>query len=87
MVQDMYENSPENFKKFQKRFKYTICDTEPKIQDSGIENYAYGYHSSSTVMVGCSFGSSLWHLIFVSRFNIFPVLQNIHHNMQISTLL
>ena len=60
----MYENSPEYFKKFQKRFKYTICDTEPKLQDSGIENYTYGYHSSSTVIDGCSFGSSHWHLIF-----------------------
>ena len=58
----MYENSPEYFKKFQKRFKYTICDTEPKPQDSGIENYAYGYHSSSTVIDGCSFGSNHWHL-------------------------
>ena len=64
MVEAMYENSPEYFKKFQKRFKYTICDTEPKLQDSGIENYAYGYHSSSTVIDGCSFGSSHWHLIF-----------------------
>ena len=60
----MYENSPEYFKKFQKRFKYTICDTEPKPQDSGIENYAYGYHSSSTVIDGCSFGSNHWHIIF-----------------------
>ena len=63
MVEAMYENSPEYFKKFQKRFKYTICDTEPKPQDSGIENYAYGYHSSSTVIDGCSFGSNHWHLI------------------------
>ena len=45
MVEAMYENSPEYFKKFQKRFKYTICDIEPKPQDSGIENYAYGYDS------------------------------------------
>ena len=60
----MYENSPEYFKKFRKRFKYTICDTEPKLQDSGLENYAYGYHSSSNVIDGCSFGSSHWHLIF-----------------------
>ena len=60
----MYENSPEYFKKFRKRFKYTICDTELKLQDSGIENYAYGYHSSSSVIDGCSFGSSHWHLIF-----------------------
>ena len=64
MVEAMYENSPEYFKKFQKRFKYTICDTEPKLQDSGIENYAYGYHSSSTVIDGCSFVSNHWHLIF-----------------------
>ena len=60
----MYENSPEYFKKFRKRFKYTICDTEPKLQDSGIENYAYGHHSSSGVIDGCSFGSSHWHLVF-----------------------
>ena len=53
MVEAMYENSPEYFKKIQKRFKYTICDTEPNPQDSGIEKYAYGYHSSSTVIDGC----------------------------------
>ena len=60
----MYENSPEYFKKFRKGFKYTICYTEPKLQDSGIENYAYGHHSSSSVIDGCSFGSRHWHLIF-----------------------
>ena len=60
----MYENSPENFKKFQKRFKYTICDTEPNPQDSGIENYAYGFHPPSVDITGCAFGSSHWHLIF-----------------------
>ena len=64
MVEAMYEKSPEYFKKFRKRFKYTIRDTEPKPQDSGIENYAYGYHSSSTVIDGCSFGSNHWYLIF-----------------------
>ena len=37
MVEAMYENSPDYFKKFQKRFKYSICDTEPK--DSWIKNY------------------------------------------------
>ena len=52
----MYENSQEYFKKLQKRFKNTICDTEPNLQDSGIEDYAYGYHSSSTVTDCCSFG-------------------------------
>ena len=64
MIEAEYENNPEYFKKFQKRFKYTICDTEPKPQDSGIENYAYGYHSSKTVIDGCSFGCNHWHLIF-----------------------
>ena len=60
----MYENSAEYFKKFQKRFKYTICEKEPKPQDSGMETYAYGYHSSFTVIDGCSFDSIHWHLIF-----------------------
>ena len=64
MVEAMYENSLEYFKKFQKRFKYTIGDTEPKRQDSGIEYYSYGHHSSSSVIDGCSFGSSHCHLIF-----------------------
>ena len=64
MFEAMYKNNPEYFKKFQKRFKYTICGTEPKPQDSGKKNYAYGYHSSSTVIDGCSFGSNHWHLIF-----------------------
>ena len=39
-------------------------DTEPKPQDSAKENYAYGYHSYSTVIDGCLFGSNHWHLIF-----------------------
>ena len=67
MVEAMYENSPEHFKNFQKQFKYTICVTEPKPQDSGIENFAYDYHSSLTVIDGCSFGSSHWHLIFEDK--------------------
>ena len=50
----MYENSPEYFKKFQKRFKYNICETEPKLEHTTIENYAYGYHSSATVIEGCN---------------------------------
>ena len=69
MVEAMYEKSPEYFEKIQKRFKYTICDTGPKPQDSGIENYAYGYHSSSTVNEACLFGSSHWHLIFENTFS------------------
>ena len=64
MVEAMYENSPEYFKKFQNRFKYTICDTEPQLQDTGIENYAYGFHPPSVDITGCAFGSSHWHLIF-----------------------
>ena len=31
--------------KFQKRFKYNICETEPKLENTTIENYAYGYHN------------------------------------------
>ena len=64
MVEAMYKKSPEYFKKIQKRIKFTICDTEPKFQNSEIENYAYGYHSSSTVIDGRLFGFSHWHLIF-----------------------
>ena len=60
----MYENSPEYFKKFQKRFKYNICETEPKLENTTIENYAYGYHSSATVMEGCTFGSSHYHVMY-----------------------
>ena len=45
-------------KNFKNNLKYTICDTEPKLQDSGIKNYAYGYHSSPTVIDGCSFRST-----------------------------
>ena len=64
----MYENTLEYFKKFQ----YTICDTEPDLQESGIEIYAYGYHSSSTVIDGCSFGSIHWHLIFEDNITFSP---------------
>ena len=57
----MYENSPEYFKEFQKRFKYNICETEPKPENTTIENYAYGYLSSATVIEGCIFGSNHYH--------------------------
>ena len=60
----MYENSPEYFKKFQKRFKYNICETEPKLENTTIENYAYGYHSSATVIEGCTFGSNHYHVMY-----------------------
>ena len=60
----MYENSPEYFKKFQKRFKYNICETEPKLENTTIENYAYGYHSSATVIEGCTFGSNQYHVMY-----------------------
>ena len=56
-------NTSKNFK----NDSNTICDTEPKPQDSAIENYAYGYHSSSTVIDGCLFGSNHWHLIFEDK--------------------
>ena len=60
----MYENSPEYFKKFQKRFKYNICETEPKLENTTIENFAYGYHSSATVIEGCTFGSKHYHVMY-----------------------
>ena len=64
MVEAMYENSPEYFKKFQKRFKYNICETEPKLENTTNENYAYGYHSSATVIEGCTFGSNHYHVMY-----------------------
>ena len=54
----MYENSPEYFKKLQKRFKYTICENEPKLENSPVENYAYGHHSSSASVESCTSGSN-----------------------------
>ena len=41
----------------------TLFATQNQNYKIRIENYAYGYHSSSTVIDGCSFGSSHWHLI------------------------
>ena len=64
MVEAIYENSPEYFKKFQKRFKYNICETETKLENTTIENYSYGYHSSATVIEGCTFGSNLYHVMY-----------------------
>ena len=58
MVEAKYENSPEYFKKFQKLFKYNICEAEPKLENTTIENNANGYHSSATVIEGCTFGSN-----------------------------
>ena len=64
MVEAMYVNSPESFKKFQKRFKYNICETEPKLENTTIEIYAYGYHSSATVIESCTFGSNHYHVMY-----------------------
>ena len=71
----MYENSPEYFKKFQKHFKYNICETEPKLENT-IENYAYGYHSSATVIEGCTFGFNHYHVCMnlVRRMIIYSIL-------------
>ena len=63
MFEAMYENSPEYFKKFWNFFKYNICETEPKLEKKTIENYAYGYHSSATVIEGCTFDSSHYHFM------------------------
>ena len=62
----MYGNSREYFKKFQKRFnfKYNICETEPKLENTTIENYAYGFHSSATNIEVCAFGSNHYHVIY-----------------------
>ena len=64
MVEAMYENSPEYFEKFQKRFNYNIFETAPKRENTTIENFANGYHSSATVIEGCTFGSSHYHVIY-----------------------
>ena len=64
MVEAMYENSPEYFKKLQTRFKYTICENEPKLENSAVENYAYGYHSSSASVESCTSGSNHYHVIY-----------------------
>ena len=64
MVEAMYDNIPEYFKKFQKRFKYNICETEPKLDNTTIENYANGYHSSATVIEGCTLGSNHYHVMY-----------------------
>ena len=64
MVEAMYENSPKYYKKFQKPFKYNICETEPKLENTTIENYAYGYHSSATVIEVDTFGSNHYHVMY-----------------------
>ena len=64
MVEAMYENSPEHFKKFQKRFKYSICETEPTLENTTTENYAYGYQPSTTVIEDCTFGSNHYHVVY-----------------------
>ena len=60
----MYENSPEHFEKFRKLFKYNICEKEPKLENTTIENYAYGYHSSATVTEGCKIGSNHYQVMY-----------------------
>ena len=64
MVETMYERSPDYFKIFQKRFRYHICETEPKLENTAIEIYAYGYHSSATVFEGCTFSSNHYHVMY-----------------------
>ena len=46
------------------RIKYYICETEPKLENTTTENYAYGYHSSATVIEGCTFGSNHYHVMY-----------------------
>ena len=60
----MYENSTEYFEKFQIRFNYNICETEPKLENTTIASFAYGYHSSATVIQGCIFGSNHYHVMY-----------------------
>ena len=64
MVEARYENSLEYFKKLKKCFKNSICKTEPKLENTTVENYAYGYHSSATVIEGCTFGSNHYHAMY-----------------------
>ena len=64
MVEAIYEKSPEYFKKFQKRFEPKICDSEQKLEDTTIENYAFGYHSSATVIDNCTIGSNHYHIMY-----------------------
>ena len=55
-------------KKFQTRFNYSICETEPKLEIYAVDNYAYGYHSSLASVVSCTFGSNRFHLLpFIVR--------------------
>ena len=64
MVEAMYEISLEYVKKFQKRFKYTIYENKPKLENPAVENYAYRYHSSSASVESCTSGSNQYHAIY-----------------------
>ena len=68
---------PHISRNFEKRFKYNICETEPKLEHTTIENYAYGYHSSARVIEGCTFGSNYYHVMYAfgsQDYNLFDSL-------------
>ena len=50
--------------KIRKRFKYNIFETEPKLENTTIENYAYDYCSSATAIEGCTFSSNYYHVMY-----------------------
>ena len=54
---------PNTLKSFKKRFKYTICENEPKLENSSVENYSYGFHSSSVSVESFTSGSNHYHVI------------------------
>ena len=54
-----------NIARNSKKVSSNNCETEPKLENTTIENYAYGYHSSATVIEGCVFGSNLYHVMYV----------------------
>ena len=53
-----------NTLKILKRFKYTICENQPKLENSAVENYACGFHSSLASVESCTSGSNHYHVIY-----------------------
>ena len=62
MVEEMFHQTPEYFKQFNKKFKFFISESPPIITTEVIPNYAYGIHSDANDQC-CGFDNFHYHII------------------------
>ena len=62
MVEEMFHQTPEQFKQFNKKFKFFSSESPPIITTEVIPNYAYGIHSDANDQC-CGFDNFHYHII------------------------